>query len=269
VAADGAGSEPFTRSLAAAVGRADRESIDEIGTLLARQVAALQGLGRLLHVNYQWVYEHEQDGWLQLTLYAEALYQQLHAALTTAAIMIGEVATPPLRVRGLAQLRDTLDADGAHPLGPRLRTAGREVGLLRWFATVRNKAVQHRAEAGYLGGRAVVMQDGFALLHRTEPVDRATIRKAHDLFAGMTRRYGRWNTDPVASSEMIVYLDLASHELFPLAPHEFDQCQRIVREAHAHNLVVSLPVLENLDAALAALIELAPLRPTALSKPGR
>ena len=38
-----------------------------------RQVALLQAIGRLLHVNYQGFYESERDGWLLLTLYTEAL----------------------------------------------------------------------------------------------------------------------------------------------------------------------------------------------------
>ena len=170
-------------------------------------------------------------------------------------------ADPPLAVDGLAELEQTLGAVPEHPLAPRFRQIDREVSLLRWCARARNKAVQHRAEAGYLGGRTIVMPDGFALLYRSDQIDDAAIRKAHDLFIGMTRRYGEWNTPAVRSREIIAYLDLASHELFSVAPHDFDQCQRVVREARAHNLVVSLPVLENLDAALTRLVESVPANP--------
>jgi hypothetical protein len=44
----------------------------------------------------------------------------------------------------------------------------RELDLLRWLCTVRNKAIQHRAEEGYTGGCGVVMPSRFALLSATD-----------------------------------------------------------------------------------------------------
>lgn len=219
----------FSRSLAAAAVRADRESIDDIGTLLTR-------------------------------LFTEGLYQQLHATVTTAVVLLGQLATPPLAVSGLAQLEKKLTEQPAHSLAGRLRQARRELGLLRWLLSVRNKALQHRAEAGYLGGRAIIMQDGFAMLHKSQDIAPAELRRAYSLFVGMCRKYGSWNVKPVKTAEIRLPRPRLSRTL-PVAPSEFDSCQRAVRDAAAHNLIVSLPVLENIDASLAALIESVPANP--------
>ena len=62
---------------------------------------------------------------------------------------------------------------------------------------------------------------------------------------------------PGASSEIIVYLNVASHELS--RSHRTNSTSASASSAkHTPQLVVSLPVLENLDAALAALIAVAP-----------
>jgi len=55
----------------------------------------------------------------------------------------------------------------------------------------------------------------------------------------------------------LTYLDLASHEILHLAPHDYDACRRTVAEAGCRDLVVSIPLLENADHAVAALLALA------------
>jgi hypothetical protein len=95
----------FVSSLSAAIARSDRESVDDVGTLLVRQIAVLQMLGRMLSVDYREVYESEKAaGWLKLNLYTEGLYQQIHAAVTTAAVLVGERASPRLEAGGLSDL---------------------------------------------------------------------------------------------------------------------------------------------------------------------
>ena len=55
---------------------------------------------------------------------------------------------------------------------------------------------------------------------------------------------------------MITYLDFASHELLSADPEYFDTAHRVVRAARAYDVVVSPPMLENTDVALASLIAL-------------
>jgi hypothetical protein len=258
--------DPFARSLAAAAKRADPHSIDHPGTSLAFQTTVLQFAGQGLTVNYRGLYEQGEHGWAQLVFYTEGLYQQLHAAATTASVLVGQTASPPLKVGSLTRLLGKLDKNPQHPLNESRQARRRELGLLAWLCDVRNVALQHRAENAYTGNRGIVIQDGFALLRTVEPVEPAALRKARDLFRGMCNKYGAWNETPNTNREALTYLDLGSHELFDLAPADFDTCRRVVANARCFDLVVSLPLLENADAALAALIEMAPPRVGAPSR---
>jgi hypothetical protein len=250
--------QPFGHSLTSATARADREAIDDIGTLLMRQVAMLDMLGRFLSIDYRKLYEAEQaEGWLKLVLYTEALYQQLHATVTTAAVLVGERARPPLSVSGLAQL-DSSASEQNHPVAAELGRRRRKVDLLRWLLQVRNTAIQHRAEAGYVGSRGVVLPEAFALINASTPLRPAVRRKANDLFVGLHRRYGNLQQARVESREIVTYLDLFSHSILETAPSDFDAARRVVVEARAFDVVVSRPMLRNADTALAALIEIAP-----------
>lgn len=250
--------DPFTRSLAAAAERADPQSIDHPGTSLAFQTTVLQFAGQGLTVNYRGLYERGPQGWAQLVFFTEGLYQQLHVVATTASVLIGDTATPPLKVKSLSGLLRKLDKDPRHALNQRRHAQRRELALLSWLCDARNVALQHGAENAYTGNRLIPLQDGFASMRTVEPVDAAALRKARDLFRGMTNKYGAWNETPNTDREALIYLDLGSHELFDLAPSDFDTCRQVVANARCFDLVVSLPLLENADRALAALIELAP-----------
>jgi len=253
--------DQFAASLSAAIARAERESVDDVGTLLVRQIAVLQMLGRLLAIDYREFYQSEQaDAWLKLLLYTEALYQQLHATVTTAAVLVGERASPPLGVRGLSQLKAIADAE-RHPVAADLRHGRREIDLLRWCLQVRNTAIQHRAEAGYVGGRSVVLPDAFALLHAAAAPPQDALRKANDLLVGLHRRYGNHRQERVDSREAVTYLDLFSHSILQIAPADFDAARRVVAEARAFDVVVSRSMLQNVDDALAVLIGFAPPHP--------
>ena len=250
--------DPFGRSLAAAAGRANPHSIDDPGTSLAFQTSVLQFAGRALTVNYLGVYGEDGQGWAQLVFLTEGLYQQFHAVATTASVLVGDTADPPLKAGSLRGLLRKLDTNPSHPLSRVRQARRRELALLTWLCDARNAALQHRAENAYTGNRMIVLEDGFAAMRTIEPVDPAQLRKARDLFQGMRKKYGDWNETPRSHREALTYLDLASHELFDLAPADFDACRRVVSEAQCFDLVVSLPLLENADAAVAALIEMAP-----------
>lgn len=252
-------SPPFSQSLAAAAARADRESTDDLGTALTRQVAILQAAGRPLIVNYGAVYETEQDGWARLVLLTEALYQQLHAAVTTAVVLVAATASPPLKdVGSLSKLKSKLAKNPEHPLSAALRRERRALALLTWLLETRNRTIQHRAERGHVDERGMVLLDGFVVMRQSGAIDAAALRKARDLFRGLCNKYGEWNETPNNNREALTYLDLGSHELWSLAPWDYDSCRGVVEGAGAYDLVVSLPVLENADSALSALIEMAP-----------
>lgn len=232
-------------------------SLDDLGTVLINQIVMLQLLGRLLSIDYRACYESDEqaEGFLKLTLYTEGLYQQIHAAVTTAAVLVGSHAAPVVVVKGLSDLDQRVVVEG-HELAAQLRRNRREVSLLRWLLRVRNKAIQHRAEAGYVGSRGIVLPEGFALLHASRPIAPEVRQKANDLFVGLHRRYGNPEQQRVESREVVTYLDLMSHSLFAEAPSDFDAARRIVEEARALDVVVSPAMLENADVALAVLIGL-------------
>jgi hypothetical protein len=130
---------------------------------------------------------------------------------------------------------------------------------------VRNKAIQHRAEHGYTGGRSVVMPGHFALLYATDHPDPAAIDQAHDVFAALSAKFRPWEVAPVRGREIVTYLDFVSHELLADHPHDYDTARATIAEARAFDIVVSAPMLENTDTGLAKLIALA--MPTADEEP--
>jgi hypothetical protein len=195
-------------------------------------------------------------------LFTEGLYQQMHAAATTAAVLLARTATPPLKnVGSLSDLVRKLDANPSHTLALELRRERRAIGLLTWFLEARNRTIQHRAERSYVNEQGMSLEDGFVLIRRSETIDPAALHKARDLFRGICNKYGEWDETPNNDREALTYLDLGSHELWSPAPSDYDSCRRVVEGAGAYDLVISLPVLENADAALSALIEMAPTHP--------
>jgi hypothetical protein len=145
----------------------------------------------------------------------DALYQQLHAVIESGTRLLRAHAPPAISGSSLASVDGYFANDGgAHPLAARWRKVQREITLLRWVCTVRNKAVQHRDQNGYIGNRAIVLSDGFALLRKPLGIDPAELRKAKGLLRGFVRRYGI-GLDPEAGDvEIVTYLDLVSHSLY-------------------------------------------------------
>jgi hypothetical protein len=222
-----------------------------------RGVSALHLAGILLDVDYRAVHESDQTGWLRLSFITEGLYQQLHATVAMAVMLADRRAADPMGCESIATYLDALDRRSDHPLAVEVAAARRELDLLRWLCTVRNKAIQHRAEQGYTGGRSVVMPDHFALLYATDHPNRAAIHHAHDVFAALSAKLGPWEIAPVRSREVVTYLDFASHELLADHPREYDTARDTIADARAFDIVVSAPMLENTDTALAKLIALA------------
>lgn len=192
----------------------------------------------------------------------DSLYQQLHAVIESATHRVQVRSSPVIASSSLATL-DQHFANGGrgHPLAGSWRNIRREIGLLRWVSTVRNKAVQHRDENGYIGNRAIVLTDGFALLRKPLGIGAVELRKARELLRGLVRRYGVRLDPEVGDVEIVTYLDFVSHSLLAISPTQYDRARDVVAEAQRHDLIVSLPFLANVDHALAALIDLAPADP--------
>lgn len=257
----------FKASITAGFQAAQRDA--DRGQLLARQVVILAGAADLLSVNFAAAMQsHDATReWLKLNFYLDGFYQQLHATSSTATILVARSQTPrlksvtregkPTEVDGLAALQSALDAHPEHPLNPPARRIKRELALLRWLCDVRNRAVQHRAERGYTMEGFLPQDHGIAVLRRaTEKLDPKAIRNAAAYFRGLERLRGKWNEQPSDEREALVFLDWASHELWDIDPAAYEQSRRLVKAASAYDLVFSLPLIENADAALAAVIGL-------------
>lgn len=171
-------------------------------------------------------------------------------------------ANPTIDVRSLTALEIAVSKTLEHPLAASFRRVRREVALLRWLSTVRNKAVQHRAEEGYLGSAAMVLTSAIVLSRRLEPPEAVEVRRAKSLLSGLIRRYGLSFDPGDGEREVIAYLDVISHALFGVAPADFDSARVVVERASMHDLVVSRELLSNADAALASLVDLIPPNPS-------
>jgi hypothetical protein len=191
----------------------------------------------------------------------DALYQQLHAVIESGTRLLHAHTTPEISGLSLASVDGYFAKDGrAHPLAASWRKVQREIALLRWVGTVRNKAVQHRDQNGYIGNRAIVLTDGFALLRKPLGIEPTELRKATGLLRGFVRRYGIGLDPEVGGVELVTYLDLVSHSLCGLSPAEYDRAREVVAGARRHDLIVSQPFLANVDRCFAALINLIPER---------
>lgn len=208
---------------------------------------------------YQAAYERGHAEFFQtFSSGLESLYQQLHAATAETARLVGAAAKPAVDVTSLAGLDDYVARHPTEQLASQVEGIRREVRLLSWICTVRNKAVQHRHENGYTGNRAMVPLDGFAVMRKPLPATPEIVRKARGMLRGLVRPYGIALDTETGDVEMITYLDFVSHSLYAVSRDEFDRARAVVAEAAAHDLVVSLPFLATVDQALAALIALAP-----------
>lgn len=251
----------FVASTNAVAERTQGESVDDLAKTTLLQVMALRTTATPLALDaYQDEYNRGPGEVFEaFNSGLDSLYQQLHAVIESAARLIESRAAPVIDPAGLTGLGEYFAKDGArHPLASHWRSIRREQTLLRWIGTVRNKAVQHRDQNGYIGNRAIVLTDGFALLRKPLGIGPSELRKARELLRGLVRRYNIPLDPEVGDVEIVTYLDLVSHSLYEISPAEYDRAHDVVAEARRHDLIVSRPFLSNADQALAALIGLVP-----------
>jgi hypothetical protein len=258
----------FNRSLTAVAQRASTDRGTAAHSLL-NQVVALQATADAVALaDYRSAYESGgADFYVQTVAGIDAAYQQMHAAVAAAAQLVGANVHPAIRTRTLVGLQNGADATGPHPLAGQLRAIRREVELLRWLSTVRNKAVQHRSEEGYLESMAIVLVSAFVVSRKPGPPPASELRKARSLLRGLIRRYGLSLDPGDGEREAVAYLDVISHALLPTSPAEYDAARTVVAAAGMHDLIVSHDLFTNADGALAALIGLSPTRPSVSAAP--
>jgi hypothetical protein len=248
----------FEKSLLVAFQRAAKEDVDDLGTCLAHQIGVAQVGASALAIDYRERYEADRD-WLFLVFHTEGFYHQLYDAITTASVLVGQFASPPLRVVSLAKLSERLAVEPSHPLAAKIGAIANAVDLLTWFCEVRHKGLQHRAENRYTGNRGIVESDAIAVYRSREPLPADRLSGVWPLYTKMAGKYG-WRWRPNTNREALMYLDWGSHLIYAYRPKDFKACRFAVERAKAYDLVASQAVLKNVDAALARLIALAPSR---------
>jgi hypothetical protein len=251
----------FACSAQALAQRAGGESVDDLAKTTLLQVMALRSTATPLAIDhYQDAYNgNPGEVYQAFNSGLDALYQQLHAATESASRLLQNRVGSPVPGSSLSATDAYFaDAGRAHPLAVGWRSAQREIKLLRWVSTVRNKAVQHRDQNGYTSNRAIVLTDGFALLRKPLDIEPVQLRATRSFLRGLVRRY-RIALDPeVGDVEIITYLDLVSHSLVEHSLGEYDRARELVAVAKRHDLIVSQPFLANRDRSLAALLRLIP-----------
>jgi hypothetical protein len=260
--------DSFGVALAIAATRADRLDTTSQGTGIVLGLSGLQTTAEPFEApNYQAMYNARPlEVFQDFSSRTESFYQQIHALGEAVARLVSWTATPRISASNLGALAETVEVQ-QHPLAGAVRARRREIALLRWLATVRNKAVQHRAANGYTDNKAIVLSDGFALLRKPAPPDPTTTRKARAMLTGLGRQYGvRLDTNG-GDREIFAYLDLVSHSLWREHPARADPARQLVRDAGLHYLVMSAPMIANVAWSFGRVLELAEEHPNAV-KPG-
>lgn len=249
----------FNRAMALAVRRADKLRTADAAKSLVLGLGNLRAAGTLFREpDYQAIYNAKPMETLeQLTAGTESVYQQTHSLSETVAHLLATTATPQLPPRGLRSVVETALRDN-HPIAAALRSRHRELRVLMWLGTVRNKAVQHRAQNGYVDNNAMVARDVFVLFRKpTEPAP-DDVKKARACLTGLIRSFSMPLDPGTGAREVVAYLDAVSHGLFREHPSRADPARAIVEGAGQHDVVMSAAVLDNVAWALASLVDVVP-----------
>jgi hypothetical protein len=256
--------DSFDRAVALAVKRADKMTTADEAKSLLFGIGSLRTAGALFRVpDYQVAYNARPLETLQaLITGAESVYQHTHSLSESVAHLIATTATPPLPVGGLQSVVDNAEKTN-HPIAPELRARRRELQLLKWLGTVRNKAIQHRAQNGYIDNNAMVAKDVFVLFRKpTEPAP-VVANKARTCLTGLISSFSISLDPGNGPREAVAYLDAVSHGLLRVQPRRADPARRLVEEAAQYDVLMSAAALDNIGWALANLIEVVPEHPRA------
>ncbi|WP_249019738.1 hypothetical protein [Conexibacter sp. S30A1] len=254
--------DSFDRAVALVVRRSDRTPTADAAKSLLFGIGSLRTAGVMFRAaNYQVAYNAQPLETLQaLITSAESVYQHTHSLSEGVAHLIATTANPPLPTGGLQVVVETAEKTN-HPIAPALRARRRELQLLKWLGTVRNKAIQHRAENGYIDNNAMVARDVFVLFRKPTEPPLALAKKTRSCLTGLIKTFSIPLDPGTGSRESVAYLDAVSHGLLQAHPNRADPARRIVEEAAQHDVLMSAAALDNIGWALASLIEVVPEHP--------
>jgi hypothetical protein len=255
-------SDLFGRSMQAAITLArSSDAPDRLGAdkVLLRDVTLLARRSEEL-VATDYIWEHEKDrigSWRTKDDAGFALYEQLHSTVGIAVHLV--------RAKHGFDDGESIDALRATAsTSPALRTAvlamDRDLRLLAYLCTVRNKTVKHRGPAGQTVPMMIVHPDGFAILGSLPTVNIADAKRARKMLDGTCRAVGV-AMNPGSSEELLFYLELLAHQIRPSDPSRSAAIFKLIYDIRPYFLVVSKAMLDNVDRALASLIDLAQIDP--------
>lgn len=254
-------SDFFAQALGIAATRADRESTSHPAKGIVLSIASLRSAGEVFRKpDLRAVYNADPLAtFTDFQTRAESIYQNVHRLCEATALLIESAESIGGKPNLGGQLRHA--AATKHPFAAALGSRSREIELLQWLATVRNKAIQHAASNGYTDNKGVMARAGFVMIRAVAPPDSKTVHKARALLVGLTRQFGAADDPGSGAQEAIAFLDLASHKIYRDHPGRVDPARRIVMDAKVHYIVVSSDMLDNVAWALGRVLELLPEHP--------
>jgi hypothetical protein len=219
----------------------------------------------LLSPDYQ--VEYEAGGgefFLTALLRTITFYQALHSVLAGAVVLARSCADPPIsKTESLGEFQTLLSLSSDQELRARFSAIRSETEMLQWLAKVRNKAIQHRAGNAHYSSDGIILRDGLAFVRRHQPMDDESMGPPREELERLNRKYGL-TLDTHGTSEVFAYLDLVSQQLYGGANDEYDRVRQLVEGARLYQVVMSQQLIENVDAALAALFRALPVERTRL-----
>jgi hypothetical protein len=255
--------DQFGRAIALATSRAAKLPTADIAKGVILGLSNLRSMGLAFREpDYQAIYNLDPLGTLErLTAASESAYQQTHSLSESIAHLIAASATPTLEASSFSGVVDRALAAN-HPIAAALRQRHREIRLLRWLGTVRNKAVQHRAQNGYIDNMAMMARDAFVLFRNPSEPAPGVASAARNYLTALTRAFSIPLDPGNGNREAVAYLDAVSHGLLRQHQPQADRARDIVEKARQHDVVMSAALLDNVAWALASLIEVVPEHPS-------
>ncbi len=217
-------------------------------TDILNNVMAIGGPGRTLTEEVDWLaaFEKDPEAAFQLASQAQsALYEQIHVIRReTLKHLAGENWLN--EISGRVSYKWFAGKEGGR-IGE--DTAARALAWLDYACTCRNKVVHHRV-AG-VRPRFVVFPDAICEVYWIKEPRLAEVveqlRRARQTF-GIPG-------DVPNSSESVAYLSAIAEKIYSVAPSASDVMNRAIRTSGVYVLVGSAPLVDNLDDAVATLLE--------------
>ena len=222
-------------------------------TILARLADALT------ERNYVWAYESGPEKFFESKIQnVPALFQQLHATVALSSHVIRQN-------HGYEDGENIGAVREVARSWPGLRAASvpidRELRLLDYLCTVRNKVVQHRGPEGQAIPGISLHADGFYYSGRRATINPALVKRARKMLAAVCSTHGFRLPPANSPEELFFHLELVAHLLWEQDTAASNRAFKLVWEARPYAAVVSIAMLANVDRSLGALLDLAAISP--------